>query len=99
VKLGKVKAADYDKPREPLPALHFGFDEPVTHGAVLRQLGTPTAWEGDASPADVLAPLVRAAAETARRIAMAEPSDAVEPQPTSTRGRPRRKVAASPRRR
>ncbi|HEY3493982.1 MAG TPA: SWIM zinc finger family protein [Polyangiaceae bacterium] len=78
VKLGKLKAAEYDKPREPLPTLHFSFDEPVTHGAVLRQLGAPTAWEGDASPADVLAPLVRAAAETARRIAMAEPSDAGE---------------------
>jgi uncharacterized Zn finger protein len=96
VKLGKLKAGDYDKPREPLPTLHFSFDEPVTHGAVLRQLGSPAAWEGDASPADVLAPLVRAAAETARRIAMAEPSDADEQlaTPTSTRGRGRGKGAA-----
>lgn len=96
VKLGKLKAAEYDKPREPLPALHFSFDEPVTHGAVLRQLGAPTTWEVTASPADLLTPLVRAAAETARRIAMAEPSDAGEsaPPPTSTRGRPARKSAA-----
>lgn len=96
VKLGKLKACEYDKPREPLPTLHFSFDEPVTHGAVLRQLGAPMTWEGDASPADVLAPLVRAAAETARRIAMAEPSDAGEssPPPTSTRGRAGRKGAA-----
>jgi uncharacterized Zn finger protein len=96
VKLGRVKAGEYDKPREPLPTLHFSFDEPVTHGALLRQLGAPTAWEGDASPADVLAPLVRAAAETARRIAMAEPSDAGEsaPPPTSTRRRAARKTAA-----
>jgi uncharacterized Zn finger protein len=96
VKLGKLKAGEYDKPREPLPALHFSFDEPVTHGAVLRQLGAPTAWEGNASPADLLAPLVRAAAETARRIAMAEPNDAGEasPPPASTRGGPRRKSAA-----
>ncbi|HKY39911.1 MAG TPA: SWIM zinc finger family protein [Polyangiaceae bacterium] len=76
VKLGKLKASDYDRPRQPLPALHFSFDEPVIHGAVLRQLGAPTTWEGDVSPAHVLAPLVRAAAETARRIAMAEPSEA-----------------------
>lgn len=96
VKLGKLKAGEYDKPREPLPALHFSFDESVTHGAVLRQLGSPTAWEGDASPADVLAPLVRAAAETARRIAMAEPIDPSEsaPPPTSARGRAARKAAA-----
>ncbi len=88
VKLGKLKAGDYDKPRAPLPALHFSFDAPLTHSAVLRQLGVPTAWEGDASPADVLAPLVRAAAETARRIALAEPSDAGEspPPPPARRG-------------
>jgi uncharacterized Zn finger protein len=84
VKLGKLKAAEYDKPREPLPALRFSFDEPVAHGAVLRQLGAPTAWESDASPADVLAPLVRAAAETARRIAMAEPSAESGPAELST---------------
>ena len=71
--LGKLKAADYDRPREALPALHLRFDAPVTHGAVLRQLGAPAAWGGDGSPADVLAPLVRAAAERARSIAMAEP--------------------------
>lgn len=96
VKLGKLKAGEYDQPREPLPALHFSFDEPVAHGAVLRQLGAPTAWEGNASPADILAPLVRAAAETARRIAMAEPTDASDsaPPPTSTRGRNGRKGAA-----
>lgn len=96
VKLGKLKAAEYDKPREPLPTLLFSFDEPSIHGAVLRQLGAPRSWEGDVSPADVLAPLVLAAAETARRIAMAEPSDASEsaPPPTSTRGLAGRKGAA-----
>lgn len=99
VKLGKLKVAEYDKPREPLPTLHFSFDEPVTHGAVLRQLGAPTAWEGDASPADILAPLVRAAAETARRIAMAEPSDASESaelsEPPRLSAKPRARKATS----
>jgi uncharacterized Zn finger protein len=99
VQLGKLKAADYDRAREPLPALHFSFDEPVTHGAVLRQLGAPTTWQSHASPADVLAPLVRAAAETARRIAMAEPSDAGEhPPPIATRPRVPRKSATTKRR-
>jgi uncharacterized Zn finger protein len=73
VALGELTPADYDRPREALPSLRFSFDEPVIHGAVLRQLGVPAAWAGEATPADILAPLVRAAAETARRIAMAEP--------------------------
>ena len=100
VKLGKLKPADYDQPRDALPALHFMFDEAVTHGSVLRQLGAPAAWEGATSPADILAPLVRAAAETARRIAMAEPGDASDlpaSPPTKdevTRARTPRKGAA-----
>jgi uncharacterized Zn finger protein len=89
VKLEKLTARDYEKPREPLPTLRFGFDEPVTHGAVLRQLGAPAAWNGAASPADVLSPMVRAAAEAARRIAMAEPSSTGEP-PAAKRIRARR---------
>ncbi|MBL8739560.1 MAG: hypothetical protein JNK04_00655 [Myxococcales bacterium] len=61
--------------------------------AVLRQLGAPTTWEGDASLADVLAPLARAAAKAARRIAMTEPSDTGEPgglsEPSRRKARPR----------
>lgn len=72
VRLGKLKAGDYDKPRLPLPVLHLSFDEPMAHGTVLRQLGAPAAWNSVATPAEVLSPLVRAAAETARRIALAE---------------------------
>jgi hypothetical protein len=63
--------------RRPLPAFHLSFDERVSH-AVRRQLGAPATRKGDASPAGVLAPLVRAVAETARRIAMAEPHDRAE---------------------
>ncbi len=90
VKLGKLATTDYDRPREALPALHFTFDEPVAHGAVLRQLGAPAAWASDSSPADLLAPLVRAAADTARKIALAEPAE-VEPasKPRSRRERTR----------
>lgn len=97
VKLGKLTAADYDKPRAPLPALQFNFDEPATHGAVFRQLGAPSTWVSETSPADALAPLVHAAAATARRIAMTEPSvdepreDTAPPKPP---GRPRRRVPA-----
>jgi uncharacterized Zn finger protein len=93
VKLGKITACEYDKPRAPLPALRFRFDEAVTHGAVLRQLGTPSTWAGDSTPADVLGPLVRAAAETARRIAMSEHGDTGEASTTATAERGRVPVA------
>lgn len=86
VTLGKLKAADYDKPRESLPALHYSFDAAIVHGAVLRQLGAPAAWDGEGTPADVLAPLIRAAAETARRIAMASETDP-PPKPRRKRAR------------
>jgi len=95
VLLGEVQASDYDRAREPLPVLQLSFEEPVTHGAVLRQLGSPAGWSSDASPADVLAPLVRAAAERARRIALAEPElDAVE-APASTKPRRGRRTKPS----
>lgn len=96
VKLGALSAADYDRPREALPSLHFLFEPPVAHGAVIRQLGAPAAWSRDASPADVLAPMIRAAAHAARRIALAEPDAAAEvvatpePQPPSRARKPSR---------
>jgi uncharacterized Zn finger protein len=74
-----IDAANYDRPRQALPALQFSFDEPLTHGAVLRQLGTPAAWTADGSPAEALAPVVRRAAEAARRIALCEPLPAPAP--------------------
>lgn len=72
VTLAALKPSDYNVPREALPLLHFSFDEPVTHGSVLRQLGTPASWSATETPADVLGPMVRAAAEKARGLAMAE---------------------------
>ncbi|HET9932437.1 MAG TPA: SWIM zinc finger family protein [Polyangiaceae bacterium] len=75
VTLQHIAADDYDKPRTPLPALQFSFDEPEEHGALLRQLGAPAAWNGEQTPAETLAPLVRAAAENARRIALAPPRE------------------------
>ena len=71
--LGKLSAADYDKLREPMPALHLRFETPPVSGTVLRQLGTPAAWSSDTSPVDLLAPILRAAAGEARRLALAEP--------------------------
>lgn len=79
VVLGKIKPADYDRAREAMPALHFSFDAPSSHGAVLRQLGVPAAWSAEVSPAELLSPLVRNAAEAARRIAMAEQDLPVAP--------------------
>jgi uncharacterized Zn finger protein len=94
VTLGKIEAADYDRPRQALPSLHFLLQTPPAHGAALRQLGAPASWQGESSPADVLAPLVRAAAATARRLALAEPSD-TEPPPVPTPRAPSPKVQAT----
>jgi uncharacterized Zn finger protein len=68
-----VSAAEYDQPRAALPHLDFSFEAPANPGALLRQLGAPQSWTGGASPADALAPLVHAAAERARQIALAAP--------------------------
>lgn len=77
VAFGKVKSAEYDVAREKLPDLRFSFDVPVTHGAMLRQLGAPAVWAGAGSPADALSSIVGAAAEAARRLALAEPESPV----------------------
>lgn len=88
VRLGRVSAADYEKARTDLPALRLSFDEPVVHGAVLRQLGVPSAWNVATSPIELLAPLIRAAADKARVIALAEP-DAREKDAVAAKRRPR----------
>ncbi len=72
VSLGALAADEYDRPRAALPAIDFSFDRPDTDAALLRQLGAPAAWRGVASPAELLAPLVRRAADAARRIALRE---------------------------
>jgi uncharacterized Zn finger protein len=78
-----IDLAAYDRAPAALPALAFSFDEPLSHAAVLRQLGAPSAWKEQVSPAEALAPLVQRAAETARRIALAEAEapQKVEPAP------------------
>lgn len=101
VVLDALDPAAYERAPEPLPALDLSFDAPLVHGAVLRQLGTPSAWGGEASPADALGPLVRRAAERARAISLGEPEEPVEaeaaptpsPAPKTKRARP-----SSPRR-
>lgn len=105
VSLGRITASDYDKLREPLPALHLSFDTPPASGAVLRQLGTPAAWSSDTSPAEMFAPMLRAAANEARRLALTEPEIVEEahaadgPRATSrARAKPtaKKKAAARP---
>lgn len=74
VTLDALDPREYDRPRGALPALEFSFDAPSTTAAVLRQLGAPRAWRGEASPAELLAPLVQRAALAARRLALGEAS-------------------------
>jgi uncharacterized Zn finger protein len=84
VSLGSVAADEYDRPRAALPAIDFSFDRPDTHAALLRQLGAPAAWRAEASPAELLAPLVRRAADAARRIALGEVAPEADERPAPT---------------
>ena len=72
VVLGRIKAADWDRPPQMLPALRLSFESPPVSGGLLRQLGTPSGWSSETSPAEALGPMIRAAAERARTMAMAE---------------------------
>jgi uncharacterized Zn finger protein len=72
MRIDRIDADDYDAPRAPLPSLQLDFAAPAAHATVLQQLGKPAAWSGEDSPLERLAPLVRAAADRARSIALAE---------------------------
>ncbi|XXX81632.1 hypothetical protein WMF30_23015 [Sorangium sp. So ce134] len=72
VTLGKMEASDFDAWREAPPALDVALDPPRSRGALLTQLGAPPGWTEERSPAELLGPLIRAASERAREIAMAD---------------------------
>lgn len=76
IKLGKLRAADYDAWRGPMPTLGFSFATPPRSGAVLAALGTPGSWTERASPSDLLGGIVQSASTQAQRIAVesAEPA-------------------------
>jgi uncharacterized Zn finger protein len=84
VALEQLTAASYDAAPAPLPALSFSFEPPPAHAAVLRQLGTPGSWNGDAPAHETLAPLVQAAAAAARRLALSEALPATAPSASTT---------------
>ena len=96
ITLEELDPASSDRPREELPALQLSFDEPETHGAILRQLGAPAAWQSGDSPANLLTPVVRAAAARARSIAMAEPEDEPDDDPAKAPAADTDSVAVPP---
>jgi uncharacterized Zn finger protein len=101
VALGKLTPKNYAAAPVPLPVLSFSFEAPPAHGAVLRQLGTPTAWNSETPAIETLAPIVERAAERARRLALDEttPEPAPAPaQPPSTPKRRAKRRAKAPRR-
>jgi uncharacterized Zn finger protein len=87
VTLGELSASRYDRPREELAMLSLCFQEPTSEAAVLRQLGTPSGWKEQASPADLLSPLVRAAAARARHIALGDTESDAAVEANSVRPR------------
>jgi uncharacterized Zn finger protein len=96
VTLDAIGAADYDRTPHVLPTLDFTFDVPSTPAAVLRQLGAPAAWRADGSPAERLSPLVRRAADFARRIALRESEAVSEAPPKEHAGRRSASPEAAP---
>lgn len=96
VTLEALDPASYDRPRAELPALQLSFAEPETHGAILVQLGAPAAWQSGDSPANLLTPLVRAAAARARSIALAEPEPEDDPAKAPAADSDSDSVAAPP---
>jgi len=92
VSLAKVSERDFEELRGPLPALHFAFEEvgAAASGAILRQLGMPPGWSSPESPAELLGPLVRAAADRARALALAEVDFDPPDEPARPPGRRRR---------
>ncbi len=78
VTLGPMEAKDFDAWREAPPALDVTLEPPSAHAALLTQLGAPPGWTEERSPAELLGPLIRAASERAREIAMAEGREITE---------------------
>jgi uncharacterized Zn finger protein len=73
IELPRLADAEYEGPPLPLADFHYAFDAPALPGAMLRQLGAPAAWSAESSPAELLAPVLHAASERARQVALAEP--------------------------
>jgi uncharacterized Zn finger protein len=67
-----VKPEAYDAWRGSPPDIAFSMTPPATNGALLRQLGKPASWRATTTPVDLLGPLVHAASQRARRIALGE---------------------------
>lgn len=77
VKLGALTGETYDAWRGAPPSLRLTFAAPANDAGVITALGKPASWREKATPADLLQPLVRAAADLARSIAL-RPTEPLE---------------------
>jgi uncharacterized Zn finger protein len=75
VKIGKISDASYEAWRGGAPSLRLTFATPAHEAAVIAALGKPPSWRDKASPAEMLAPVVRGAAAIARDLAIRTGSD------------------------
>lgn len=100
VSIGRMKAADYERPRAPLPVPALAFDASAAEGAVLRQLGQPVGWNTEKTPVELFGPAIRAAARLARDLAMGsaggEPDGEPATAPPAAAARPRKAAGRSP---
>ena len=70
VKLGAIADESYDTWRGPPPSLRVTFAPPAADAVRLAALGRPASWREKASPVELLQPLVHAAADLARTLAL-----------------------------
>lgn len=74
-----VAPEHYERFRGRTDGLTFHITRPATGGAVLRQLGAPPSWRLPSTPTELLYPVVAAAAELARDLALGTEAKGVGP--------------------
>lgn len=80
----EIHAEHYERIAEPLPSLRFGFEPPLTPGAILRSAGEPPSWTLEEAPSEYFADIYSHAADFARQMAMGD-REAIVPETMSER--------------
>ncbi|HYH94401.1 SWIM zinc finger family protein [Hyalangium sp.] len=91
VPLTKVAPGTYERMARPLSHLRFQIEPPAAPVALLRQLGVPSSWTLQETPAEVLAPLYTTAGAFARDLALKPLEEPARPPSRAPPGARRRR--------